>query len=294
MILSFSVVIPTKNRLDGLLNVLSSILGQSLIPDNIIIIDQSDRTNSASIKKLFRSFSYTTFKYIYNKKITGLVDAKNQSLKYISTDLIFFLEDDEILLENYFQNMHKAFVSNKNIYGLSGIITNHPKNSLFYLLFFNLFHVGIFNDKRPSLFFKYSNGSTNDLISSDKISGGVSAWKASVFNFVKFDTTNNLHYTEDIDFSSRVAKEFPNSLFISLDSKLMHFPNTASRDYALIMQKKIQEYKIFIYKRISITNLISFFWLLIGFFMESIFLSIKNLNINYFVSFVKGLICSSP
>jgi GT2 family glycosyltransferase len=294
MKLTFSVVIPTKNRLSGLLDVLSSILCQSLIPDNIIIIDQSDRTNSASIKKIFNSFSYSSYRYIYNNKITGLVEAKKHSLKYINTDLIFFLEDDEILLEDYFLNMYKVFVSKKYIYGLSGIITNHPKNSFFYLLFFNLFHVGIFNDKRPSLFYKYSNGFTNDLISSDKISGGVSAWKASVFNFVKFDTTNNLHFTEDIDFSTRVAKKFRNSLFISLNSKLMHFPNTTSRDYAAVMQRKIQEYKVFIYKRLSIINLIAFIWLLIGFFMESIFLSIKNLNIKYFVSFIRGLICTSP
>lgn len=294
MKLTFSVVIPTKNRLDGLLKVISSILNQNLIPDNIIIIDQSDHTNLDSIKKIFSSFSYTSYRYIHNKKISGLVEAKKYSLKYIKSDLIFFLEDDEILLENYFFNMHDAFISNKNIFGISGIITNHPKNSFLYLLFFNLFHVGIFNDKRPSLFYKYSNVMTNDLISSDKLSGGVSAWKASVFNFVKFDTTNNLHFTEDIDFSTRVAKKFPNSLFISLDSKLMHFPNTSSRDYALIMQKKIQEYKVFIYKRLSFINLIAFIWLLIGFFTESIYLSIKNLNVKYFVSFIRGVICTSP
>ena len=88
--MTFSFIIPTKNRLEELKVVFQSILNQSIYPEQIIIIDQSDNQNID--KEYFESLIQNTkikLNYIHDQSIEGLVEAKAASLFYNKCDVVF-------------------------------------------------------------------------------------------------------------------------------------------------------------------------------------------------------------
>jgi len=287
---SFSVVIPTKNRLNSLLRCLESIAKQSIYPNKIIIIDQSKVNNLIELKKKINSKLLNIIFYHHNRNIQGLVSAKKYSLNFCNSEFICFLEDDLYLEKDFLNTLYQSFTS-KNIMGVSGVITNHPKKTFIFNFIFDIFHIGIYNDIRYKIYNSLVKINSSKLIYSDKLSGGITMWRSKVFKKVLFDTQNFLHFTEDIDFSSRIVSEFGKSTYINPSARTAHDIVQDGRvDDPKKIQLKIKEYKIFYSKRKSFVNLLTTSWLLIGFFIESIFKSIFCFKFKYILFFFKGLL----
>ena len=77
----FSIVIPTKNRPKEPRKIFASLLIQSKLPEQIIIIDQSsqDKIIKNELKTVLKN-KKVEFNYLCNDKIKGLVEAKFYSL----------------------------------------------------------------------------------------------------------------------------------------------------------------------------------------------------------------------
>ena len=101
--LKLSVVIPTLDRPYDLVEAVRSILDQSLLPYELIIVDQSiDSKSNNEVKDLFSKLKPTTkLIYIHDKSIKGLVSAKNHAVKNSNGEIISFLEDDVFLDKNW-------------------------------------------------------------------------------------------------------------------------------------------------------------------------------------------------
>jgi cellulose synthase/poly-beta-1,6-N-acetylglucosamine synthase-like glycosyltransferase len=291
---SISVVLPTKNRHFDLSNFFDSLLEQSIFPNQVIVIDQSaENLSEALITNKVNSIKSSTLTYIHNINIKVLVEAKHYSLQYNKSDLICFLEDDVILEKDFIEKIISGFKHNPDMYGCCGVITNPPVINFFYEFFFHLFHIGIYKDIRVGIY-GYNN-LTQKFFESDKLSGGLSAWRKEVFSYTFFDLKNNLHYTEDIDISSRVSYFFPNSLFINTHARLAHYFSKSSRSNLVVVHsKKIIELIIFYKKRKKIT--FSFFhlsWLLVGIFLNLLLKTISLLSFEpiraFFIGLYKGI-----
>jgi GT2 family glycosyltransferase len=290
--MKISVIIPTKNRHKDLQFALQSIFDQFLKPDEIILIDQSEQMLDDGIindyNKLFGANA--NIQYLYDPSIKGLVHAKSVGVGIASGDLICFLEDDIVLERDYFKELIDGFNECNKMVGCCGIVTNPPFASQSYLFFHNLFHRGVFRDKRPSIFASYSKSQFN-LIASNTISGGVSAWKSEVFEKIKFDVLNGFHMIEDIEFSTRVAELYPNQLYINSKVRLVHNFSPSGRDAELQKQRrKAIEYIMFYKKRsnkkFAIFNLC---WLFFGLFISSIVISFKYRNFDAIQGLSGGL-----
>ena len=168
----FSVVIPTKNRVNDLKKNINSILNQIEKPSELLIVDQSEKNNLGILKRIIKD--KVKLKYYYKKNIQSLTEAKNFSLSHINNDIIFFLEDDIILKKNFFKAILNIFEKRRNILGVCGILVNERKINYISRLYNFLFLNGIFKDVRPSL---WNNRSKEKFIYSNKISGGISAWR---------------------------------------------------------------------------------------------------------------------
>ena len=229
--MTYSFVIPTKNRLEELKTIFNSILSQSLYPNQIIVIDQSE-PNSLDIKYFEELIAPTNINlsYIHDQSIRGLVGAKSASLKYNECDIISFFDDDIVLKPNYLFEISQTFINNKSIMGANGIIINRPEHNYFKSLIFNFFHIGLFSDNRLSV-----SNKTNDtsLLPVNTLSGGLSSWKKGVFEKVKFDTENKFHAYEDKEFSIRVGRAFPNQMYIVPLAKLYHYHSAGNRQSIL-------------------------------------------------------------
>jgi GT2 family glycosyltransferase len=288
--MKISAVIPTKNRPDDLLKAIKSILLQIILPDQLIIIDQSENSQSLNLTNKIGLKDKIDLTYILDPKILGLVHAKHESLKYVRCDLVSFLEDDIVLEKNYFKEKKDAFKQFPNMLGCSGTIINATSESFFYRIFYRLIHVGLFTDRRPDVYYKLNRGIL-EYSSSNVINGGLSSWKKSVFNEFKFDTLNNFHMLEDFEFSTRVNKKYPKSLFIISKAKLYHYVSPVNRDNInKAVERKTYEYVVFFKKnKKNIYDCFSFLILILGMFLNELIKSFIYINFRIIFSFFNGL-----
>ena len=287
--MSVVIVIPTKNRHLDLLHACESICCQIIKPNKVIIIDQSDQNiSNILINELFQTNNIECL-YIYNPKILGLVEAKQFSLQFVKEDLILFIEDDVELANDYVEKTIFTFSEFPKMIGSCGVdILNKRKN--IYSTLHKIFHRGIFKDLRPYYTSRYNSIGKSEINNCNVLSGGISAWRKSVFENICFDINNNFHTIEDIVFSRRVYNHFgSNCLYFNSFVKLKHFMSPNSRSKDLIgYSRKIKE-NILFYRSYSLKKYrdgFSLIILLIAFFLEALIKSIKIKSFIYFKYFI--------
>lgn len=142
---SLSIIIPTMNRLESLKESLSSLSQSSLLPEEIIIIDQSpDNTLSESIRAYTISL-HKNIKY-YHTNFQSLTKARNMGIRLTSHDLVVFMDDDVSVQRDTFINIVNI-MENQNVSLISGIDlnTSSGKSILGYLFLHKSFfkrHIG--------------------------------------------------------------------------------------------------------------------------------------------------------
>ena len=289
-----TAVIPTRNRPDDLPKAVASVCAQTRLPDELIIVDQSSGNASREhVSSVMVGIDSIKLVYIHDTSILGLVDAKRVASEWAGGDIVCFLEDDVVLESDYFEQIELGFVSHPAMIGCCGIISNAPKQVAGYTIFFKLFHRGIFFDRRVGLHGSFS-GRGNELVASEMLSGGSSAWRREVFSAVSFDVENGLHMSEDVDFSTRVARRFPGQLFINPNARLAHYCSPVNRETLGPRQRrKLTECIIYYKKRREWSgSTVALPWLLFGMFLEGLLesYSVRSLDpvLGYFLGLFDG------
>lgn len=247
--LTLSAIIPTKNRPDDLRAAVVSILAQTSQATEIIVIDQSESTASRDIVEgQLAGSEQPRLVYVHDRSVSGLVDAKRLAVERASSEIVAFLEDDVVLEADYFAQLRAGFDQRPDMDGCGGVITNSPRTSRLFVALQGVFLRGIFKDPRTRIFAALPAG--GDLIRCDVLSGGVSAWRAQVFDTVKFDTRNGFHMFEDMEFSTRVVEALGHRLYINPRARLAHYGSPVNRDVHGSRQfRKLAEAAVFFRKR---------------------------------------------
>jgi glycosyltransferase involved in cell wall biosynthesis len=292
--LNITVVIPTKNRPKDLGLAVQSILDQSRQPSELVVIDQSDdKTGNGLVHSLLLNTEISLI-YIHDPKISGLVAAKCEAIRYVTGDLICFIEDDVILEFDYLAEIEAGFVGKSDMLGCCGVVVDVGPLPHGYVKFFHLFHRGIFVDPRVGVHGHFA-GKGHALIPSSTLSGGLSAWRKEIFETVNFDIGNDFFMMEDIDFSTRAAATFGNRFFINPNARLEHLASPLNRARKPARERrKLREYLVFYKKRKSLPWAFpALVWLLLGLFLEAIVQSFRYgspiLVVNYFAGIVDGI-----
>lgn len=286
-----TAVIPTRNRPNDLSKAVVSILAQTRLPNELIIVDQSPGDESRSIvDALISGDQRIPLVYIHDQRIAGLVDAKRVAAERAEGDLVCFLEDDVILEPDYIEQIEQGFADRPDMVGCCGIITNPPRQSAAYEILFRIFHRGIFMDSRVGLYGHFS-GRGNKLIASEMLSGGLSAWRREVFEVVPFDVANGFHMFEDIDFSTRVARHFGPRLYINPNACLEHHCSPVNREVQGPRQRrKLTECIVYYKKRRNWPGAtLALPWLLLGLLLESGFQSLSVRSLDPLQGYFNGL-----
>lgn len=291
-----SAVIPTKNRPVDLLRAVDSVLKQKVMPEELLVIDQSDTEASKdAVFELFNGLpNVPTLIYVYDPTIAGLIAAKAEAVARSIGDIIMFLEDDIVLEPEYVGNLTQGFIDDGEMMGASGVITEVAGTGSFYRSMFRLFHRGIFFDKRIDIHGHITTAEKTEkrLIQSTYLSGGVSAYRRIVFERVKFDLDNNFFMLEDIDFSTRAAREFgPEHFFINTSARLAHLMSPINRTrLGFRYRRKLREFVCFYKKNSSEPGALpALIWLLIGMLIEAMVISAKSRHVGPIFGFFHGL-----
>jgi GT2 family glycosyltransferase len=294
-----SVVIPTKNRPIDLKKAILSVTSQSLLPDELIVVDQSSTEESREITKDICQGSplHPGLIYHLDPKVRGLVDARRVGFQLSSGDLVLYLEDDIELSKDYLKAMVMGFQMNPAMMACTGIMTNYQATR-FYQELFLLFHRGIYRDTRIRHHGPVSseNGEKIELVPIEFISGGISAYRRAVLAAVPFDTENEFFAYEDVEYSARIKKHFGrNVLFLNRAAHLQHHYSITNRDSAgPRIERKSREVVVFFKKHRDV----AFSWrdlviLELGLFVESLLYSVKMHSFKpakgYIVGTLKGI-----
>lgn len=290
MKMTFSFVIPTKNRPTELATVFEAILAQKRLPDQVIIIDQSspDKVIKEQLAPLAKKVNLT-LNYIHDENIKGLVHAKAASIQYNQCDYISFFDDDIVHQPDYLAALEKAINIYPDMIGVNGVILNAPKEGLLRRLIFRLTHFGLYKDNRQSVIRSLTTKTVHPQ-AVDALSGGLSTWKKEVFETVSFDIKNKFHAYEDKEFSIRIERAFPKQMFIVPQAKLYHYHAAGNRQSLLRRTQNdvIEVWKLF--KKNGNYNWLGFdlIVLLLALLINAKILSLKHLNINFLINYFKG------
>lgn len=123
------IVIPVYNEEKFVAQMLTSLVTQTLVPDKIVVVDDSSSDNSAKIIQEF-SDNYSFIKYHFKSSSSvhapgaKVVEAFYSGLQILDEDydLIGKFDADLILPPDYFEKMQKVFSSDERVGMASGIL----------------------------------------------------------------------------------------------------------------------------------------------------------------------------
>lgn len=264
-----SIVIPTYNRAEDLDKCLNSLITQTILPKEIIIVDDSDNDEIENLiaqrKKEFKEKN-ALLKYIRNYKEKSTAIARNIGVENTVGDIILFLDSDVILDEEYIKEILKVYEEKQNALGVQGYITSSYKPPKKINIWSFLFVSHVEKNKcrvLPSTQTTYPYF-IDKVISCEWLSGANQSFKKEIFKEFKFDEKLKKYaYKEDVDLSYRIFKKYPDSLFMTPHAKLIHSVSQIGR----IPQRKLIKVKeiyilYFFYKNINPTfkNKLIFLW----------------------------------
>lgn len=97
--MSLSVIIPNYNNEKFIAKCIDSVLSQTYQPDEIIIVDDCSKDNSASIIKNYES-KYTNVKGIYLEQNGGVSHARNAGILSATSEYVTTLDADDFYFNN--------------------------------------------------------------------------------------------------------------------------------------------------------------------------------------------------
>jgi hypothetical protein len=170
------VIIPTIGRKDSLYNVLLDLSIQTLLPKNVIIIEQNPDKNSKS-ELDYLSLESWPFK-IKHKFIhqIGVCNARNLALSFVESEWVLLGDDDNKFENNLIENLFKK--------------------------------IKLIGAKVATTMYIQPNETSEFLITSqtDIFGSGNSMLKTSLLKKVSFDMAFEFGYREDSDFGMQLRK----------------------------------------------------------------------------------------
>lgn len=281
----FSIIIPTYNRVSELTDVLDSLLKQTKLISEILIVDDSDGNEIEQLIEDMQSKfikKNMDLKYIRNLREKSLTIARNIGIKNAIGEIVLFLDDDVVLDVNYLSEILSVYNNNPDALGVQGFITNlraneNPIVSSLKTLINKLFYFSSTYDNHcralPStntVYPLYLEGVTT----CEWLTGANQSYRRTIFEEFTFDEKlKRYSFKEDVDISYRIQKKYPNSLFITPYAELIHKVSPSGRlpKKDLIFMKHTYSLYLF-YKNIdqSYTNKIIYLWSEFGHFIRNI------------------------
>ena len=251
--MNFTLIVCTYMRSKPLLKLLQSVKGQTLYPNEILIIDGSTNNETQTVLKenTFNNLRY----FKINEADRGLTKQRNYGIKLVakSSEIICFLDDDIVLMPNYFEVLIKTYLFKPQALAVGGYISNEVswelsdnQNSLSKFYFdgwmrsepsrFKIRRLfGLLPDMNPGFMPTFSHGRSisflppsEEIYEVEQLMGGVSSYKKEIFDTLKFSTYfDGYGLYEDADFSLRLAKT--GNLYVNTNAQLEHYHDGSGR-----------------------------------------------------------------
>jgi len=297
--MKFSTVIPTYKRKDDLEVCLESISKQTILPSEIIIIDDDFLPEifldeiAGDLQKEGVDFVY--YQKDHPKERRGLSESKNIAIDILSNEIFFILDDDLILDDYFFENIIKAWEQSddEGLAGIGGVIKNNRRRGQLERVYSFIF--GLLGEEDWDVN-DVAFQSWNDWIDERKkgyyIHGGVTSFSRKTLKDLGGFTTFSGGRTtlEDVDFCLR-AKQMGYYFLIEPTAKVIHEHSLTAREsaYKSGFKEGFNRRAIFIKScENTLKNYLWFIWANIGWMLKKILTG----KFTYAFGMTKGLLTS--
>lgn len=214
--LSISIVIPVFNDQDHLEKCLQAIAGQTVMPDEVIVVDNNSTDDSARVAR-----SYPFVKLISEKQ-QGVLYARNKGFDNAQSDIIGRIDADTQLPEDWVHRVLSIF-EQTDIAAISGPVGFHDAPARV---------VGLFFDKNIRRI-TWKLGSRDDAVF---LFGSNMALRRSAWRQVRGEVCDRKDVHEDVDlaihlFQAGLAVAFDDDLPALTSSRRMNDPAKQMRKY---------------------------------------------------------------
>jgi GT2 family glycosyltransferase len=246
-----------------------SILRQTILPIEVIVVDDSDnlRTN-VLVERLREDFSNKgiLLKHMRGKEENrSICAARNIGAKESTGEIVLFMDDDVLPQIDYIQKILEVYEEYPDAVGVQGF-TNLYKGSVFG------------NAVNKALFLCYTEknsckvhaggmsfpGPLTKVIKSQWLSGINSSYKKEVLKDFKWDENlKGYSLFDDVDISYRIFRRHPNSLYTTPHARAVHKSSPVARtktERLVFTQVAYTTYFFFKNMKQTPSNMVIFFW----------------------------------
>lgn len=236
---SVSVIMPTYNRPDHLAEALDSVLGQGVLPDEVLVVDDSTDERISDLVRV-RSQRFlgkgVSLRYMRNPRERSAGIARNVGLENTSSEIVLFMDDDVVLDPGYLGAVLAVFAACPDAVGVQGHMQRYGDGYDVH---------GVYNALRRAFSLTYASERGCRVLRSFKptypvrvegnercgwLSGTNQSYRRSALGALRFDERlKRYSLGEDLDLSFNVAKRSGGALYITSEAVLEHREAQAER-----------------------------------------------------------------
>lgn len=266
--MKISLIICTYMRPQPIKTLLDSVLVQTHVPYEILIVDGS--TDNLTEEALKQTHYKLPLKYfLVPDEYRGLTRQRNYGIARVSEecDVVAFLDDDVVLKENYFEKIVEPY-ADLNIMGVGGYILDHidpnswRKKRVDETTGYKEFEydgwvrkedsrnvlrkmLGLAPDTPPCIMSEFSNGRsvgslppTGKIYPAEFFMGGVASYRRELFGKIRFSPYfEGYGLYEDLDFTLRAS--FIGKMVVHTGAQLYHYHDAGGRPNKCIYGKMV-------------------------------------------------------
>ncbi len=277
---SVSVIIPTKNRPLDLRHTIESVLAQTRIPDELVLVDQS-------AEKSFTTEIRIPVQYIHDPSLSGLTEARNKAMEVANGDIWLFLDDDVVLEPTFIEEILAGYCPEAT--GVAGIITNYERPPARHALWESAFARGPFHDDRQTVYWNANALRSSPPVRVRYMGGGLMSFRANAVRNLRFDTRlTGPCPGEDIEFCSRLPKGAV--LLIAPKARLVHkrSPDGQAPSHWLSLHAQVSSYMRNRHWQRGLRNDLCYLWLNVGYAAAAILSSARRASLEPWRAWRRG------
>ena len=213
--MKLSVIVPTYNRPRDLDNLLRSIVEQTRLPQEVIVVDQSEGDETKVLLESYegaRRDSGPRFIWHHQKEKSS-AKARNAGFRLSRAEIICFTDDDIVFDRNYLENVSAYFDSNPEVGGISGnVLVTDPPHGIKWAIresMMKLFLISFMDGRMtPSGFgFPLFLHEIKEVTPVELFAGYSMNWRRRYFEENQFDEWfMGYSFREDVELSYRISR----------------------------------------------------------------------------------------
>lgn len=255
--LTVSVAIPTRNRLESFKECMLSVLDQTLLPEEIIIVDQSDERSIEKWLSVSNVPGEVRVVYVHSL-VPGLPRARNAAIDLCRSNILVAMDDDMNLDQHFLAEVVGMF--ERDALGTIGAVCGETMNDIqdkpmafgflaeVFLRFFQLFRYGNGKFLASGAITLIKPCTTNE-VRDVECSAGPFSYRTSVARKYRPDITlerlSPYAWGEDDDVCYRVSREY--RIVYNPMAKVLH--RAGKRSYSSLYSQQRVENSYYLFKK---------------------------------------------